>query len=452
MSLADLIAQGGAVAGAPDIAGSVLSGVQMGRQAQMQGLQADALRQESQSRGLANLAAQRTQGDIDAVRQAQNQFTTAGPDGLQLDQGGYLASLARGGRAGIGLSEQSRMQMQQLSQNEAQIAEARRQHKALADVLYGVKGPMDFAAALPTLEKLGVDISTLRSAPFRNDWKDVLEQQISQGMDLESKLKQAEFQVKTEKEAAAQRAALLGQELNQQRFDLQMAQFNETQRQNRESNKLGWYRAEKMGATGAAGGKAPVGYRYTANGDLEAIPGGPADAKAQALANQRASGSTDVAASLATLRDAYDRLEAGGGITSTKKGPLGNIIAAGSSSAVGQMVGRATGSKNQSARNDIAMSRPALLGALMKATGMSAKQMDSNAELKLWLATATDPTLDVESNRRALDALERKYMSGATPAGPATPTTVTSQSQYDALPAGTEYVDGNGVPHVKRGR
>ncbi len=98
MSLADLISRGGAVAVAPDIAGNVLAGVQMGRQTQMQGLEADAIRQENQSRSLANLAAQRTQGDLDAVRQAQNQFTTAGPDGLQFDQGGYLASLAQGGR------------------------------------------------------------------------------------------------------------------------------------------------------------------------------------------------------------------------------------------------------------------------------------------------------------------------------------------------------------------
>ena len=45
----------------------------------------------------------------------------------------------------------------------------------------------------------------------------------------------------------------------------------------------------------------------------------------------------------------------------------------------------------------------------MKATGMSAKQMDSNAELKLYLATATDPTLDVASNKRALDMIETLY-------------------------------------------
>lgn len=280
MSLAGLIAQGGAVAGAPDIAGNVLSGVQMGRQAQMQRIQAEGLQQENQSRGLANLAAQRTQGDIDAMRQAQNQFSSVGPDGrLQMDQGGYLASLAQGGRAGIGFSEQSRFDLQRISEKESKIAEVRRQHKAMSDVLYGVKGPMDFAAALPVLEKMGVDITPLRAAPFRNDWKDVLEQQINAGMSVEDKLKQAEFAVKTEKEQAAQRAALLGQEMDRQKFDLQNRQFQETTRHNRAAEGIGWANASRQQAAAAAGGKAPAGYRYTPGGDLEAIPGGPADAK-----------------------------------------------------------------------------------------------------------------------------------------------------------------------------
>lgn len=168
-------------------------------------------------------------------------------------------------------------------------------------------------------------------------------------------------------------------------------------------------------------GKAPAGYRNTADGNMEPIPGGPADQKAQALAGQKAAGATDVDSAIASLRDAYDRLEKGGGITSTKNGSLSNIAASSSSSGVGQVLGRTFGTQNQSARNDIAMTRPALLAALMKATGMSAKQMDSNAELKLWMTTATDPQLDVESNRRALDKIERKYMgnAGVAPKAPA---------------------------------
>jgi hypothetical protein len=156
-----------------------------------------------------------------------------------------------------------------------------------------------------------------------------------------------------------------------------------------------------------------MGYRLTKSGDLEPIPGGPADLKAQEKDKMKSAGATDVQASLSVLRDAYNRLESGGGITSTGNGALGNLAASAGSSGIGQAMGRTFGTQNQSARNDVAMSRPALLAAMMKATGMSAKQMDSNAELKLWLATATDPTLDVESNRRALDNIERKYLGGS---------------------------------------
>jgi hypothetical protein len=163
-------------------------------------------------------------------------------------------------------------------------------------------------------------------------------------------------------------------------------------------------------------GRAPVGYRYTADGNgMEVIPGGPADLKAQALDANKAAGAADVDLAVGTLRDAYDRLDQGGGITNTNKGTLDNIVAGSSSSAPGQMVGKMLGTKNQSARNEIEMTRPALLAALMKATGMSAKQMDSNAELKLWMRTATDPTLDIQANRAALSKIEQKYLRGAQP-------------------------------------
>ena len=163
-------------------------------------------------------------------------------------------------------------------------------------------------------------------------------------------------------------------------------------------------------------GRAPVGYRYTADGNgMEVIPGGPADLKAQALDANKAAGAADVDLAVGTLRDAYDRLDQGGGITNTNKGTLDNLVAGASSSAPGQMVGKMLGTKNQSARNEIEMTRPALLAALMKATGMSAKQMDSNAELKLWMRTATDPTLDVQANRAALSKIEQKYLRGVQP-------------------------------------
>lgn len=155
--------------------------------------------------------------------------------------------------------------------------------------------------------------------------------------------------------------------------------------------------------------KAPAGYRYKPNGDLEMIPGGPADQKTQ----MKEAGGQTVDSVVGGLRDIYAQLEEGGGITDPEKGGLSNVAAGIASSGVGQAAGRLFGTQNQSLRNTVAQQRPLLLQAIMKATGMSAKQMDSNAELKLYLATATDPTLDVASNRRALDMIEKLYGSGA---------------------------------------
>lgn len=156
-------------------------------------------------------------------------------------------------------------------------------------------------------------------------------------------------------------------------------------------------------------GKAGAGYRWKEDGSQEAIPGGPADQKAQA----KAAGEGTVDNVAAGLRVHYDNLDKSGGITNPEKGALENLPAAISSSGVGQVAGRMFGTQNQSARNSIAMTRPMLMQAIMKATGMSSKQMDSNAELKLWIATATDPTLDVRANREALDRIESLYGSDA---------------------------------------
>jgi hypothetical protein len=206
--------------------------------------------------------------------------------------------------------------------------------------------------------------------------------------------------------------------------------------------------AAENGVPVANFGKAPSGYRFKPDGSMEPIPGGPADAKANALAGNKAAGVTDVNSAVATLRGAYDALEKGNGITNTDKGVLSNLAASSSSSAVGQAVGKAIGTKNQSERNTIAMTRPALLASLMKATGMSAKQMDSNAELKLWMATATDPTLDVQANRAALDKIEQKYLSGESPVKP--PVMPQQERQQSVLAARQAISNGKDKAEVIR--
>lgn len=155
-------------------------------------------------------------------------------------------------------------------------------------------------------------------------------------------------------------------------------------------------------------GKPQAGYRWKADGSLEFIPGGPADQKAQL----KTSGEETVDSVVADLRDKYDKLNSGGGIVNDKEGMIGNIGARIASTGIGQSLGGAVGTTNQTSRDNIAMTRPLLLQSIMKATGMSAKQMDSNAELKLYLATATDPTKGYQANMEALDRIEQLYGGG----------------------------------------
>jgi hypothetical protein len=162
-------------------------------------------------------------------------------------------------------------------------------------------------------------------------------------------------------------------------------------------------------------GKPPAGFRWKNDGSMEAIPGGPADQKAQL----QQVGAGTVASVVADLRDKYNQLNEGGGIVNQDRGAIANMGASFGSSSLGQTLGGAVGTKNQTARDTIAMTRPLLLQSIMKATGMSAKQMDSNAELKMYLATATDPTKGYQANVEALDRIEKLYGGGKSTEAPA---------------------------------
>jgi hypothetical protein len=112
------------------------------------------------------------------------------------------------------------------------------------------------------------------------------------------------------------------------------------------------------------------------------------------------------------LNNSYTALEKGGGITSTGQGTLANIRAAAGSSGIGQAIGGALGTENQRQRQEIEQTRPLLLNLIKEATGMSAQQMNSNAEMNLYLKAATDPTLSVEANRSALANLDKMFGLG----------------------------------------
>lgn len=110
---------------------------------------------------------------------------------------------------------------------------------------------------------------------------------------------------------------------------------------------------------------------------------------------------------------ALDRLNQVGAAVNTDNGALENFGSYMGNTAGGQVTGKMFGTQNQSIRNEISQMRPLLINAIRQATGMSAKAMDSNAELQFYLNAVTDPTKDIQSQKVALSNLVRLYGGGA---------------------------------------
>ena len=109
-------------------------------------------------------------------------------------------------------------------------------------------------------------------------------------------------------------------------------------------------------------------------------------------------------------------------IKSTEAGAASNLSASSQSSMAGQILGGVFGTEEQDIRDYVKSQRPLLVQAMVKATGMSAQQINSNAELKNMLDAATDPGRGYESNIRALNGLNTMFGTG-TPILPSAPVT-----------------------------
>ena len=139
----------------------------------------------------------------------------------------------------------------------------------------------------------------------------------------------------------------------------------------------------------------------------------PTTAKAFSEQKNKAEGQANVAEQIQGLRNEYNTLNKNMGITSEQNKVGSNIGAWASGTPAGQFTGRIFGTENATARDVIRMSRPGLMQSIVKASGMSAKQIDSNAELKLMLDQATDPTAGYEANMKALNSLEKRFAGGS---------------------------------------
>lgn len=132
-----------------------------------------------------------------------------------------------------------------------------------------------------------------------------------------------------------------------------------------------------------------------------------ATAKQDAAAAERADGAAALGQTLDELSSAYGQLKSMGAMVDPKQGTGTNIAARLRSSGVGQLVEGAVGTDAQVQRDIINGIRPGLMQQLAKATGMSSKQLDSNADVKLFMQTVSDPTASYEANMRAVERIRR---------------------------------------------
>lgn len=107
------------------------------------------------------------------------------------------------------------------------------------------------------------------------------------------------------------------------------------------------------------------------------------------------------------------QLEKSGGMPSTAKSGLSNVMASAGTGTVGQAVGRILGTKDQASRDELNSLRLQLLNDIKDATGMTGGQLNSNVELQTWLSSLGGPGMTKEANLNIIRNIENKYGKGA---------------------------------------
>jgi hypothetical protein len=128
--------------------------------------------------------------------------------------------------------------------------------------------------------------------------------------------------------------------------------------------------------------------------------------------NKTEEGKTQLSNDLDNLRSSFAELDRLRAIPSTERNVVSNLMAAAQSSTAGQMVGRATGTREQVERDVINSARLRLVSSIKNATGMSSKSLDSNVELQTMLRSLSDPSQSVDAALRIIDDIETAYVKG----------------------------------------
>lgn len=134
--------------------------------------------------------------------------------------------------------------------------------------------------------------------------------------------------------------------------------------------------------------------------------------KAQEKAEKVAEGQLALGDTISTAETLVKDLAKMGGMTSTSKGPLANLVTSLQTGTFGQIAGSKFGTKEQAKRDELKSVRLQLLNAVKEATGMSAQQLNSNVELKTYLDSLGSEGMTKEANLAILDNLSRRYLKG----------------------------------------
>ena len=158
----------------------------------------------------------------------------------------------------------------------------------------------------------------------------------------------------------------------------------------------------------------------------------PAVIKAQEKADKIAEGKTGLGDTVNVAKTLVNDIADMGGMTTTSKGALANLMTSLGTGTVGQAGSRLVGTATQAKRDELNSVRLQLFNAVKEATGMSSTQLNSNVELQTWLKSLGSDTMSKEANLAILNNIENRYLKNK---GAMSPTggDVTAQSPVYAV-------------------
>lgn len=137
--------------------------------------------------------------------------------------------------------------------------------------------------------------------------------------------------------------------------------------------------------------------------------------KAQEKADKMAEGQAGLADTVSVAKTLVNDIADMGGMTTTSKGALANLMTSLGTGTVGQAGARLVGTSTQAKRDELNSVRLQLFNAVKEATGMSSTQLNSNVELQTWLKSLGSDTMSKEANLAILNNIENRYLKNKAP-------------------------------------